>query len=427
MKGKVCFLVALVLFYTILIEIFLPPEAGATPAFTRQMRMDCKSCHFQFFPKLNAFGRAFKLGGYTDVAVDTIDGDWGTSLPANLNMAWIGSIQYNKNVPSSAPMGQYTGKDRGELEIPSEGAFWIGGRVAENFGAKVEVVNGAWETGKIIYSRPVGPVQAGLALFSSEATGPGEGQELFNTGLSMMQRSWINMALTPLSGPLGVNGIYGPAQGITLFAGGDHFFAVAQGWTPASTTSDFGKAMSLYYRGALTYDVLGFDSMIGFFGTAGQSSGTGFNSNGPLSGGLETAKTKSIGMDLQAQGNITKDITLGLTSMLLFDTGDNSPRNIYGKNDNEAYGVNIDLGFLDDRAILKLNYTNQQANFLEENVDVYSVGAQYSIAQNVQLRVSWSFYDGDIDGLGLGPMGGMGGMGNSANDTEFATTLYFAF
>ncbi|MBI5186584.1 MAG: hypothetical protein HZA01_12785 [Nitrospinae bacterium] len=160
---------------------------------------------------------------------------------------------------------------------------------------------------------------------------------------------------------------------------------------------------------------------------AGQSSGTGFNSNGPLSGGLEAAKTKSIGMDLQAQGNITKDITLGLTSMLLFDTGDNSPRNIYGKNDNEAYGVNIDLGFLDDRAILKLNYTNQQANFLEENVDVYSVGAQYSIAQNVQLRVSWSFYDGDIDGLGLGPMGGMGGMGNSANDTEFATTLYFAF
>ena len=41
------------------------PKAQAIPAFARQTGMPCSGCHYQHFPVLNAFGRAFKEGGFT--------------------------------------------------------------------------------------------------------------------------------------------------------------------------------------------------------------------------------------------------------------------------------------------------------------------------------------------------------------------------
>lgn len=415
-------------------------QAEATPAFARQMQLECKGCHFQFFPKLNAMGRAFKLGGYTETMVDTIDGVFGTSLPVNLNIAYIAEITYKKNTPARAPSTRYSGDNRGQFYVPASSSIWLGGRVAENWGAKVEVSteDANWETGKIVYSREVGPVQAGFSIFSTESAGPGEGQELFNTGVSMMQRSWRNMNLTPINGPLMSNGLYSEAQGIALFAANDYFFAVVQGWTPRQAISDFGTAMSLYYRLALTYDILEFDSMIGVFGTAGQSSCTDCNDKegAELSGGLSVAKTESIGMDFQTQGTLMdgisflgmEAITLGVYGQALFDTGNagTGDRNFYGDQDNEAYGIGFDLGFFNDRVILKGHYLKQRFRdrYVKDDINIYSVGAHYMIAQNVQLRVSSSFYTGGIEELGS-----RSGMmpGAMDNDSEFAVNLFFAF
>ena len=38
--------------------------ARAIPSFARQTKLPCSACHTQF-PELNAFGRIFKLNGYT--------------------------------------------------------------------------------------------------------------------------------------------------------------------------------------------------------------------------------------------------------------------------------------------------------------------------------------------------------------------------
>lgn len=51
--------------------IGLATTASAVPSFARQMGMPCSGCHTQF-PKLNAFGRQFKLGGYTMTAAKQI-------------------------------------------------------------------------------------------------------------------------------------------------------------------------------------------------------------------------------------------------------------------------------------------------------------------------------------------------------------------
>ena len=40
-----------------------PPAANALPAFARMHKTSCQTCHIGF-PKLNAFGEAFRLGGY---------------------------------------------------------------------------------------------------------------------------------------------------------------------------------------------------------------------------------------------------------------------------------------------------------------------------------------------------------------------------
>jgi hypothetical protein len=43
--------------------LFLGSTAEATPGFARQTGMACVACHFQHYPTLNSFGRAFKASG----------------------------------------------------------------------------------------------------------------------------------------------------------------------------------------------------------------------------------------------------------------------------------------------------------------------------------------------------------------------------
>src|SRR3989338_10301607 len=69
------------------LSFVLPETASAAPTFARQTGMACNSCHFQHFPTLNAFGRAFKAGGYTMVGGQSlVEGDL-LSIPTTLNMS----------------------------------------------------------------------------------------------------------------------------------------------------------------------------------------------------------------------------------------------------------------------------------------------------------------------------------------------------
>ena len=56
---------AVALFVVTSVASLLSPPAQAVPAFARQMGVSCNTCHFQHFPMLNNFGRAFKASGFT--------------------------------------------------------------------------------------------------------------------------------------------------------------------------------------------------------------------------------------------------------------------------------------------------------------------------------------------------------------------------
>ena len=77
------------------------PEASAIPAFARQVGVACQACHFQHFPELNAFGRAFKNSGFTMIgAQPKVEGDH-LSIPATLNMSILVTTGY-ESVSNSA-------------------------------------------------------------------------------------------------------------------------------------------------------------------------------------------------------------------------------------------------------------------------------------------------------------------------------------
>jgi len=47
------------------LSLFIADIALATPAFSRQINADCRTCHFQSMHALNKFGRDFKFNAFS--------------------------------------------------------------------------------------------------------------------------------------------------------------------------------------------------------------------------------------------------------------------------------------------------------------------------------------------------------------------------
>ncbi len=454
---KKVFQVAVVFILAITSILFRLDTAGAVPAFSRQMKMDCKGCHFQHFPKLNARGRSFKVNGYSETAVETIDGDHHSlSLPINLNMSWISKITYKKDIRRSSP-DQKTGTARGQFDVPEEGVFFIGGRVADHIGATVVIKGGEWEDGTIVFGHDFESLHTHAGISVWKGAGPFFGKDIYDTGLLKGSRGWENDSLTQAAGLLYSGGTgMRESEGITVYANHEWFFAALGFVAPGEPgENDFGADVGYTYRFAVTPPRLfKFDTMIGVYGVGGGTSFGGSSSGNDR----ENFDLEATGMDFQAQGNLTKDITLELIGNFLFNSGDVSMRNAYTKGNLEnyengtgsllatgqdfrRYQVGFDLGFFHDKLIAKFNYLYSSAKLNavdrerheeeaaelgigagkndRKHVDAVSVGLFYNITQNVSLRPEISFVVGGNDE----------GMRRSGfeNDTEGIVNLFYAF
>jgi len=111
MKKIIFFLASLIAALT------FASAASALPLFARQTGMECAACHFQHFPMLTAFGRAFKSGAFTMMgAQGTVEGD-GLSIPNTLNMAILSTAGYTKNNSAAGVPGATTAGD-GQFYVP---------------------------------------------------------------------------------------------------------------------------------------------------------------------------------------------------------------------------------------------------------------------------------------------------------------------
>lgn len=120
------------------LAVFLwPSQVKAIPAFARQIGARCSTCHFQHYPVLNKFGRAFKSSGYSMIGGTTemVEGDNNLSIPKTLNGALIAALTYQKtNGTNAVPSTSNTSND-GLLSIPQQIHLYLGGRISQNVGS----------------------------------------------------------------------------------------------------------------------------------------------------------------------------------------------------------------------------------------------------------------------------------------------------
>jgi hypothetical protein len=87
----------------LMVVVSYASEVSALSLFSRQTGMACSSCHYQHFPMLNGFGRAFKSSGYTMMGMQgKVEGE-GLAIPNTLNMAVLTTAGYEKTNPRKKP------------------------------------------------------------------------------------------------------------------------------------------------------------------------------------------------------------------------------------------------------------------------------------------------------------------------------------
>src|SRR6202162_5225225 len=91
----------------------------ALPSFARQTNKACSACHFENFPMLTDYGRAFKASGFTEIYTEPTRENTDSaelSIPLVLNAAFFGTMRYDRySGPDSS-----TNPNVSEWTIPEE-------------------------------------------------------------------------------------------------------------------------------------------------------------------------------------------------------------------------------------------------------------------------------------------------------------------
>ncbi len=283
------------------------PEASALPVFARQVGMACSACHFQHFPLLNSFGRAFKANGFTMMGTQPlIEGDNGLSIPDRLNIAGLTTIFYSS---------QSNDNNSPHVGVPAfggEASLFYGGRVSENAGFLSELGTGgaaaAVSAAKLVVLYPVGDNRAGLAAFTT-GQGAGYGMELLNTGAVDAHKMMGNDGFQGQHGNAAYAARYmgaiSSATGASLVADGTWGFANVGVYAPVANGDGApAKALSLTYgRVAGMFDLGGWDSAAGvqvFGGSACSKDTAAVAGNVPGTATYDPAQPIALGSDFAA-------------------------------------------------------------------------------------------------------------------------------
>lgn len=413
--------------------------AQAIPAFARQLGVDCNTCHYQRFPVLNAFGRAFKESGFTMIgAEDKLESPTGLlSLPANLNAA----IElYTTYIKTNGPTGTAANEtnttkttNSGDWEIPASSSVFFGGRVGEHIGFEAELNIYPTPAGllnvKLPFVYDVGPVKAGAVLFGTSVYGPSFGLEVMNTGANAVHL--FNQQNLPLLSAQQYLNTGTPARGLDLIASNENFFAVAGVWgaddnnAPPTNT---GNLNSSYFRIAgfprlIPNTDLGIGAQLwsGRSNSTGNVPGTVMNSPAafilnpvatsptqqPQAGQFDT---KAWAVDAQLMGNlydlpfiVIASYANAPSSGLPSGVPEGFQGNLYNPGTASRYAFNIGM----EQTIIPYRVTGQLAarwahsgfalgNTSNATDNAWMLAATYAFTLNVRAELSYSKYYGDL-------------------------------
>lgn len=390
-----------------LVSVMVPMEAQAVPAFARQTSMPCTACHFQNFPTLNSFGRAFRSGGYTLTGGQgMIEGD-DISLPMMLNASVITKLRYAKSNGNTNE-----GTDYGEIQWPDEAALLIGGKLSKNAGflmelgllgaAETEVEGtadlttgevtgtGSGESNSFLSTKvhfnvaKAGNTQFSVIPFSTDGLGSAYGFELLNTGAQRSQRPIEDRRGFSAAQTLGLAS--GEATGIALVASSHNYFINYTPWVPGWGGTNMNvkpSGLAHYFRAAYTPFIGSWDTGIGvqlWAGDAEVSDGAG---------GETRLVTDGWIIDGQMQGSVGS-MPLGIYASYGECTAD--PDHHLGDcnntDDAKAFGILGQLGIVPNKANIFAAYRAKDVgSATESDFDSTTVGGKYLLSQNVVLEL----------------------------------------
>ena len=382
-------------------------DSQAVPAFARQTGMACAACHFQTYPAINAFGRAFKSAGYTLIgAQEKIEGD-DLSLPVTLNASLITKFRYQKTNGDNKTVATNTG----ELQFPDEAALLIGGRAGEHVGFVLElatfgeantgtgeVVGTTADTGdgefslfgsfKMPITYKVGGADLSFIPFTTDAGGAGYGFELLNTGAQRFQRVGEDRNALMAQQYLGLGA--GEAEGFAFVAANEMGFVNVSMWAPIHGSFAV-EGLAPYVRAALTPSIGNWDSGFGvqyFSGNAKEDDGSS------VTGNVVEYATKGWAIDGQIQGEVGK-MPLGVYAAYGETPGD--PDSIFNSSayDRSAWSIHGQLGVLPGKATLILGYRSaDRGTPIGDEDNALTLGGTYQLAQNVQVQLNHVEFSG---------------------------------
>ena len=187
--------------------LIAPSPAHAIPAFARQLGVQCTQCHTAY-PQLNAFGREFKLTGYT-----LSEG----LVPWYKNFSLMTEPSFtHTRVGLSDPPGDFGANDNVAF---TQTSLFFGGKIAGKLGAFVQAtydgVGGAfsWDNADLRYADTTSvagkPLVFGVDLNNNPTV-----QDLWNTTPAWsFPFSSSGLAPTPAASPL-IQGLGGQVAGL---------------------------------------------------------------------------------------------------------------------------------------------------------------------------------------------------------------------
>jgi hypothetical protein len=370
----------------LMVVVSYASEVSALSLFSRQTGMACSSCHYQHFPMLNGFGRAFKSSGYTMMGMQgKVEGE-GLAIPNTLNMAVLTTAGYEKTNQATGASPKKTTGD-GAIYVPGTGgefSLFFGGRVTENAGFIAEIGTGGTVSGTAIgtaYSSAKLPIlfevttpsfkfsegtRVGVVPFATDVHGASYGFETLNTGADVVHQ---------MSSSRGLNGAHsaalsaqqyigtdGSATGVALVANNPLGFI---NLTKYNQTGIAGGALaalgSTYIRVAGLFEWAGWDAGAGIQLWHGNSAA--------VVSGTRTyvyADTKATAIDGQMQGTLGNMPVGFYASYATAPSGTNTynrdpaatlinltaPTPIYGTATKSALNISGEVGVIPEKATL---------------------------------------------------------------------------
>lgn len=390
------------------------PEASAVPAFARQTGMACQACHFQSYPALTGFGKAFKTSGFTMMgAQGKVEGEHGLSIPDTLNMAVYMQARYKKtggtDVQPAAGLAQVRSTNSGRIDLPDEFALFVGGRASENIGALIEINLGTAAAGVAGMKLPVmfdmGGTKVGVIPFSNGGLGPQYGYDVFATGSTANGRVVENGVGYSAAMYLGTGTA---TSGATILAANETFHVSYTPWVRAHMATNAGatgtKLGGNYIRAAYTPSIADWDLGLGVQNYSGDSlKGVG----GAIAGATRDSATV---IDFQGQGEVAA-MPIGIYGSYGWADGQvvGTAANTYngGTERKSAFGLLADLGVIPNTLNVQFGLmrgkTGQNVGAVagtNESDNSYTIGLRYKLAQNAKVGMAYTKFSGSAYNLG---------------------------